>query len=70
VGLAIVLHRRYGVDPVTALLACAPGGVSEISVLADDHNARTGVVIAVHVVRVVTVVLVVLPLLVMVLGTP
>jgi uncharacterized protein len=70
VGLAVVLHRRYGVDPVTALLACAPGGVSEISVLADDNNARTGVVIAVHVVRVVTVVLIVLPLLVMVLGTP
>lgn len=70
VALAVVLHRRYGVDPVTALLACAPGGVSEISVLADDSNARTGVVIAVHVVRVVTVVLVVLPLLLLVLGQP
>ncbi|MDQ4085753.1 MAG: AbrB family transcriptional regulator [Actinomycetota bacterium] len=70
VALAVVLHRRYGVDPLTALLACAPGGVSEISVLAQDTNARTGIVIAVHVVRVVTVVLVALPLLVALLGQP
>lgn len=69
-ALAIVLHRRYGVDPVTALLACAPGGVSEISILAQDTNARTGIVIAVHVVRVVTVVLVALPLLLLLLGQP
>lgn len=68
VGLASVLVRRYGVDPVTALLACAPGGVSEMTVLAHDLNARTGIVVAVHVVRVVTVVLVVLPLLLLFLG--
>jgi uncharacterized protein len=70
VALAVVLTRRYGVDPVTALLACAPGGVSEMTVLADDANARTGIVVAVHVVRVVTVVLVALPLLLVVLGHP
>ena len=29
VALATVLVRRYAVDPVTALLACAPGGVAE-----------------------------------------
>jgi uncharacterized protein len=68
VGLATVLVRRYAVDPVTALLACAPGGVSEMSVLADQANARTGIVIAIHVVRVATVVLVALPLLLLLLG--
>jgi uncharacterized protein len=68
VGLATVLVRRYAVDPVTALLACAPGGVSEMSVLADEANARTGIVIAIHVVRVATVVLVALPLLLLLLG--
>jgi uncharacterized protein len=68
--LATVLVRRYGVDPVTALLACAPGGVSEMAVLAHDANARTEIVVAVHVVRVVTVVLVVLPLLLVLLGHP
>lgn len=66
--LAAVLVRRYGVDPVTALLACAPGGVSEIAVLAQTTGARTGIVVAVHVVRVFTVVLVALPLLLIVLA--
>jgi uncharacterized protein len=67
VGLAVVLVRRYSVDPVTALLACAPGGIGEMAVLADEANARTGIVIAIHVVRVATVVLVALPLLLMLL---
>lgn len=70
VVLAAVLTRRYGVDPVTALLACAPGGVSEMTMLALDVGARTEIVVAVHVVRVVTVVLVALPLLLLVLGRP
>ena len=68
VALATVLVRRYDVDPVTALLACAPGGVAEMTILAQDLEARTGIVVAIHVVRVVTVVLVVLPLLLVVLG--
>jgi uncharacterized protein len=68
VGLAVLLVRRYSVDPVTALLACAPGGVSEMAILADEANARTGIVIAIHVVRVATVVLVALPVLLLLLG--
>jgi uncharacterized protein len=67
VALATLLVRRYSVDPVTALLACAPGGVSEMAILADEANARTGIVIAIHVVRVATVVLVALPLLLVLL---
>jgi uncharacterized membrane protein AbrB (regulator of aidB expression) len=39
-----------------------------MSVLADEANARTGIVIAIHVVRVATVVLVALPLLLLLLG--
>jgi len=70
VALAVVLVRRYAVDPVTALLACAPGGVSEIAVLAHTTGARTGIVVAVHVVRVIMVVVVVLPLLLLLLADP
>ena len=70
VVLAAVLTRRYGVDPVTALLACAPGGVSEMTMMAQDADARIEIVVAVHVVRVATVVLVALPLLLLVLGHP
>lgn len=70
VVLAALLTRRYGVDPVTALLACAPGGVGEMTMMAVDADARTEIVVAVHVVRVVTVVLIALPLLLLFLGRP
>lgn len=66
--LAALLVKKYGIDPVTALLACAPGGVSEIAVVAENVGARSGIVIAVHVVRVLIVVLVALPLLISILG--
>lgn len=70
VVLAAMLTRRYGVDPVTALLACAPGGVGEMTMMAQDADARIEIVVAVHIVRVATVVLVALPLLLLVLGHP
>lgn len=65
--LALLLTRKYGIDPLTALLACAPGGLSEITVLAEEAGTRTGIVIAVHVVRVVIVVVLALPVLMMLL---
>lgn len=68
VALAAVLVRRYAVDPLTAVLACAPGGISEISTTAQELGARTEIVIAVHAVRVLAVVLVVLPVLVVLLA--
>ena len=61
--LAWVLVRHYGVDPLTAVMACAPGGVSEIALTAAQAGARMGVVLAVHGVRVLVVVTVALPLL-------
>ena len=70
VVLAAMLTRRYGVDPVTALLACASGGVGEMTMMAHDADARIEIVVAVHVVRVATVVLVALPLLLLFLGHP
>lgn len=62
--LACLLVSRYGVDVVTAVLACAPGGFSAISGLAVDMGARMGVVLAVHTARILTVVVVVLPALI------
>lgn len=66
--LARLLHKRYGVDPVTALFACAPGGVSEVVVVAERAGAKLDVVVAIHLVRVLVVVLVALPALVLLLG--
>ncbi|GAA2138059.1 hypothetical protein GCM10009844_05740 [Nocardioides koreensis] len=62
--LAWLLVRRYRVDAVTAVLACAPGGFSAISGVADEMGARMGVVLAVHTVRILAVVLLVLPVLI------
>lgn len=64
--LAAVLFRHFGIDRLTAVLACAPGGVTEIAVTAQALGARTEIVFAVHAVRVLAVVLVVLPVLVVV----
>jgi uncharacterized protein len=66
--LAVVLVRRYDVDPLTAVLACAPGGVSEIAVTGAQMGAEMGVLLAIHTVRVLAVVLLVLPVLVALLG--
>lgn len=66
--LSLALVRWFGLDPVTAIFACAPGGAGEIATMAEDAGARTGVVLAVHLVRVLLVVLIVLPILVVVLG--
>lgn len=58
---------KLGIEPRTALLAAAPGGISEFSSLAADVRADVGAVTAIHIVRVIVVVLVALPLLIGVL---
>lgn len=67
-ALARWLIKRRHIDPATAVLACAPGGLSELSVLAVKEGTDVGTVTVVHLLRVLLVVLVVLPLLVHVLG--
>lgn len=67
--LALVLVRRYKVDAMTAVLATAPGGLSEIVGVSMDWGARTSLVVAIHSVRVMVIVLVALPLLVAFLST-
>lgn len=62
--LAVLLIRRYDIDPKTAVLATAPGGLSEIAGLALESRANLPLVVAVHTIRVLFVVLVALPLLV------
>ncbi len=66
--LARWLVRRHRLDSTTAVLACAPGGFSELSVVAVSEGADVGTVAVVHLVRVLAVVLVVVPVLVLVLG--
>lgn len=66
--LARWLVRRHRIDPTTAVLACAPGGFSELSVMAVREGADVGTVAVVHMVRVLVVVLVAVPVLVAILS--
>jgi uncharacterized protein len=68
VVLARWLVRGHGLDATTAVMACAPGGFSELSVLAIKEGADVGAVAVVHLVRVLIVVLVIVPVLVLVLS--
>lgn len=57
-----LLMRKYGVDPITAVLATTPGGVSEISGIALDKGANLSLVLTVHSVRFIVIVLGILPI--------
>jgi len=56
IGLACgyVFMRWTGLDTATAMLAFSPGGLSEMSALAEEMGARTEVVVGVQVVRKLT----------------
>lgn len=70
-GLSLLLARylfsRHGVDPLTAVMATAPGGISELASVAQQKGAAMHVVLAIHLFRVLVVVLVVLPIVLAVL---
>ena len=66
--LARYLIRSHGVDPLTAVMAAAPGGVSELAITAQRRGAVMHVVLSIHLLRVLVVVLIALPLLLLVIG--
>lgn len=61
-GLAGIVQRLLRVDPQTALLACAPAGLSQMGIIADELGAEVFVVNMFQLARLVCAVLV-LPLL-------
>jgi membrane AbrB-like protein len=68
--LARYLFSRHGVDPLTAVMAAVPGGISELADMAQRQGAVMHVVLAVHLFRVLVVVLLVIPVLLIVLRQP
>ena len=57
--MAYVLHRWFGVDPITALFATSPGGISSMAILAKDAGGAGFIVVLIHLVRVVGVFLII-----------
>ncbi len=58
---ALAVHMGW-LDPVTALFGFTPGGISVMSLLADEEGGKAAAVATMHFVRVVTILLAVPPL--------
>lgn len=56
--LAFILYKTSGIDFVTALFACAPGGASDLALIAGDFGASTPKVSIIQTLRVVCVVVI------------
>lgn len=67
-GVAFVLHHRFGWDLPTALYASTPGGLSELAISSHEAGAQGHIVVAVHTIRVVTIVLLGPPALTLLIG--
>jgi membrane AbrB-like protein len=57
-GVGYAVHRLYRIDPLTALLATAPGALEAITATAYVLNADLALVTAIHLLRVLTMALV------------
>jgi membrane AbrB-like protein len=56
IGLGLTLQRISNLDPITALLGCAPGGIVDITMLGMDLNADIPAISVLHTIRLVTVI--------------
>lgn len=66
--LARYLFSKNGIDPYTAVMSAAPGGISELAAVAEERGAAMHVVLLIHLFRVLVVVLIVLPLVMLIVG--
>ncbi len=56
-GLAVVLVRAAGIDPLTAYLATSPGGMDTVAIIAGSSTADISFVMALQTVRLVIVII-------------
>lgn len=54
--LGILIHKITGLDLVTALFSSSPGGLTDMSLLAEAYGAQTHVVALMHLIRLTTVI--------------
>jgi membrane AbrB-like protein len=57
-GLAIVLMRVFGVDPLTAYLATSPGGIDSVAIIAASSEVDLPFVMALQTIRLLIVILI------------
>ena len=53
----LIISRTTGMDLYTALFSCSPGGLSEMTIIADSYGADISKVVLVHLIRILSVIL-------------
>lgn len=56
VVLGMLIYRLTNVDFVTALFSCAPGGISDMALIAVEMGADVAVIVAMHTIRLISLV--------------
>ena len=54
--LGFILSKLTGLDMMTALFSCAPGGLTDMTLISDAYGAQTHKVALLHLVRLITVI--------------
>lgn len=54
--MAILISKLFKIDLVTAMMMCMPGGITEISVIADDFGADQATIMCMHSLRLISVI--------------
>lgn len=55
--MGLFLHKVAGIDLASAMLGTAPGGVTEMSILADSYGADVSIVASMHLIRIISIVI-------------
>lgn len=53
----LIIAKITGMDLYTALFSCSPGGLSEMSIIADSYGADISKVALIHLIRIMSVIL-------------
>jgi len=54
--LGFIIHKVTGMDLLTALFSCSPGGLADMSIISEAYGAETAKVVILHSLRLMTVV--------------
>ncbi|SHJ53284.1 AbrB family transcriptional regulator [Paramaledivibacter caminithermalis] len=54
--LGFIIHRLTGLDLVTSLFSCSPGGLTDMTLISEAYGAQTHKVALLHLIRLITVI--------------
>ncbi|PAB60226.1 AbrB family transcriptional regulator [Anaeromicrobium sediminis] len=54
--LGIIISKIAGIDLVTAMFSCAPGGLTDMALICEPYGAEVPTVVSLHLMRLITVI--------------